>query len=208
MVIGIDSLPKTQGLLVAKNGRAKKQIDSVLSLKGFDIQEMRAEDIPSLVDQEMWTYFGLTTTEYLAEYQLANPQTELSYWEIPWRDGQCLYNQPMICVIGKRNLIKKEISALDSIKVAIERNTRNLSTAVVSEYLKQESITTENITIRQLSGEVEALVMKGDADMCVEIVSSGTTVDNYGLEIYRDVFPIDLVVVANTNYIKQLRERE
>lgn len=206
MIIGIGRLPKKQKLLVAKNGRVKRYIDSTLSLQGFDVQEMRAEDIPSLVDQEMWTYFGLTTTEYLAEYQLTNPhQNELSYWKIPWQDDQCLYKQPMICIIGKTGLTEEEINRLNPIKVAIERNIKNLSISLMLLYLRREGVTAENIAVRQLSGELEALVMEGGTDICLEIVGRGDTVKKYGLEIYRDVFPIDLVVVANKKYIKQLR---
>ncbi len=64
-------------MLVAKNGRAREYIDETLDLSGLEIQDMRAEDIPALVDKELPQYLGLTTTELLANYLMSAKQPQL-----------------------------------------------------------------------------------------------------------------------------------
>lgn len=208
MITGIGD-GKLPPVLVAKNGRARKYIDDTLDLSGLAVQEMRAEDIPLLVDKELPQYLGLTTTEIVANYFMLARKAQLEVLRtISWEDSGCLYGKPAICAIGKDGVSKALLQLISQrgIIVAINKKSDLLSAALASGYLNMQ-----NITFKPLSGEIEAAVKLLNADMVVEIVGSGRTATateengGYGLQIYAPLFFIDLVMVGNKNYLSQLR---
>ena len=188
---------------MAKNGRARKYIDETLDLSGLEIQDMRAEDIPGLVDKEVPRYLGLTTTELVANYLMRARQSQTEVLRIiNWNDESSLYGKPAICAIGKQEIPKNILQAVmkRDIVVAVNDSSDVLSSALGAGYLNKQ-----NIAFKTLRGETEAALKLGYADMVVEIVGTGSTVERYGLQIYAPLFFIDLALIGNKNYISQLR---
>ena len=202
MIAGIEE-GKLQPILVAKNGRAREYIDKTLDLSGMEVQEMRAEDIPWLVDKQLPKWLGLTTTELVVNYLMVAKQPQLEVLQtINWNDDGCLYGKPAICAIGKKDIPKALVQEVRERDIIIATNETSdiLSAALGSGYLNRQ-----NISFKTLRGETEAALKLGYADMVVEIVGTGSTVERYGLQIYAPLFFIDLALIGNKNYISQLR---
>ena len=202
MIAGIEE-GKLQPILVAKNGRAREYIDKTLDLSGMEVQEMRAEDIPGLVDKQLPQWLGLTTTELVVNYLMVAKQPQLEVLQtINWNDDGCLYGKPTICAIGKKDIPKALVQGVRERDIIIATNETSaiLSAALGSGYLNRQ-----NISFKTLRGETEAALKLGYADMVVEIVGTGSTVERYGLQIYAPLFLIDFALIGNKRYISQLR---
>ncbi len=202
MIAGIEE-GKLPPVFVAKNGRARKYIDETLDLSGLEIQDMRAEDIPGLVDEEVPRYLGLTTTELVANYLMGARQSQTEVLRIiNWKDDSCLYGKPAICAIGKQEIPKTLLQAVmkRDVVVAVNDSSDILSSALGAGYLNKQ-----NIAFKTLRGETEAMLKLGYADMVVEIVGTGGTVERYGLQIYAPLYFIDVALIGNKNYLSQLR---
>ena len=196
-------------LLAAKNGRARGYIDKILDLSGLVVEDMRAEDIPWLVDKELPQYLGLTTTEFVVDYMLGAKSSALETLKvISWEDNESLYGKPAICAIGKPNVAKEELQAISNrdIVVAVNGKFALLGAALAAGYIDRR-----NIAFKRFGGNTEAAIGFKSADLALEIVSSGKTATapkvkgGYGLEIYAPLFFIDLALIANKNYLSQPR---
>lgn len=198
---------KLPTLLVAKNGRASEYIRANMDLGELASEPVGAEDIPWLVAEELPQYLGLTTTEYLLEYKLrkAGKPTSLVFNRIVWEDEACIFGKPFIAAIGQKGM-EPDIKAAKKISLAVRKGTKQLSTNLAIEYIKTNYSVFE-VALKLFSREVEMAVAKGIADLAIEVVSTGKTVrEKYeGLEIYAPLFGIDLALVANKNYLSQLR---
>lgn len=187
-------------VLLAKNGRARQYIDSKLDLAGFNVQELGAEDVPRLIAEELPMCLGITTSEYYAEYGCRRPRYSSEALEVistlSWDDSNCKYGKPFICAIGMRDVNKSWPT-----RVAIKESTQLLGKLLARFYLKEPQI-----LFIPLSREVEGAIKLGMADICLEIVGSGKTAESkYGLQILEPLFPIDIVVLGNKNYLSQLK---
>lgn len=220
MIPGI-LLPRRLNVLVAKNGRARKYTDSRFSLRNLLVKEMRAEDILMLVDQEMPYSFGLTTTEYVEEYKLQNPENSIVSQTIQWRSKSDKYGQPVMCFLGNSYGILRG-SVIRDITVVVNGTTPKFSTKLALEWLsagrkticgecngekvERAPIPPERVRIVMLKGGLEDLVRGRTGYFCAEIVGTGNTAKRYGLDIYEPpLFWINLALVANKNYLSKLQ---
>lgn len=224
MIYGID--PISLSVFVATNRKARDYIKKVFELKSLYVIDVRAEDIPQLVDGEASErtvavntpegilsfnsymfprQIGITTTEYVAEYQLRKPQNMVEIIEVPWVDKKLLYGRPVMCLLTKPGGLARPVSwAKPELNIAVNRDTEALGEQLAIEYLIQQGEERQNPRIKAYGGQLETLVAGNFADVCVDIVGTGKTMKRKGLEIMAQLFPVNLAVVINKNYLSQL----
>lgn len=216
--IGSIGKPK---VFVAKNRKARKYINSKLSLEGIEVVDARAEDIPWIVDDNGKEYFGLTTTEYTEELRLRRSnRTGLSEIVLPWDDPGLRSGQPMLCILSKGFPDAGALNARSIVKVAVNGNIIGLGLKLTRDYFRQNGINREEdfedsngrgkrnrLVMLTAGGQLEMMVKEGIADLCLDVVGTGkTALGKYGLRVYGDdLFPIGLSLIANKNYLSQLR---
>ena len=64
-----------------------------------------------------------------------------------------------------------------------------------------------DVDIVKIEGSVELAPLLGLADGIVDIVETGTTLKENGLEVYEDVAPVSARLIANTVSMKLKKER-
>lgn len=227
MIYGINPFGYGQTVFVATNRKARDYIKKVFKLGSLYVIDARAEDIPQLIDGESSTVpvfvtssegalgflskrfpreIGVTTTEYVAEYQLRKPQNMLAVIEVPWADKKLLYGRPVICLLSKPSGLARPVSwAKPELNVAVNRDIEVLSEQLAIEYLMQQGEDRQNLRIKAYGEQLETLVAGNFADVCVDVVGTGKTMERKGLEIMAPLFPVNLAVVINKNYLSQLR---
>ncbi len=178
-------------VLIPKNSALQGGISSILNLKNdaIKIESFRGEDIPSILED---LYFkkkvkavGITGDDLYDEYRIKNPNSLVELLEtIDWNDASAMFRRPALCVIGR---IGEEI-------------TQTPSVAVNRKYLETSKTGLEELGILPkisiYNGNTEATVASGINDLCVDIVYSGKTLNEYGLEIKEIIRFSDFSVIG------------
>ncbi len=200
-------------VLVPKNSGLKDISESAIEYikekdpeKGIEILPFRGEDIPSLVEgfnERGFEAIGVTGEDLFIEYCLGNQSTLAAIKKVPWRNENFVFKKPTLCLLGPKGFSLKNKSK--KLVCIVNRKYRFLSENFL-EKLKRNGF---NVEIRQANGNLEKAVEQGLADICVEIVCSGSSIKENNLEVLEKVFESDLVVVGkNSQTIFDLEELE
>lgn len=188
-------------ILAPKNSGLRAYREKALSLfRNLDkarIIDLRGEDIPSMLleySKKGRKAIGLTGEDLLREYSLAENRAGLEIAErIEWKDPDALYGKPALCLLGPKG---KSISTMPrKLSVCISSKYKNTA----EKYL--EKLEAEGFVFRKIyvTGCVETGYSEGIADLAIDIVYSGSTMERNGLCVYEKISESDFVVVRWKN---------
>ena len=162
--------------------------------KGAKIIKSRGEDIPLIVEEffkKGIKVVGMTGKDLLKEYKLSNENTKLAVVRtIPWVDSNALFGKPVLCLLGPKG--KKIEDLPKNLTVCINSKYKNLANM----YLNQLEIRDYNFERVYLSGSTEAAYSTGLTDLVIDIVYTGTSMKDAGLEVYDKIYESDFVVIG------------
>jgi len=164
------------------------------------IIESRGEDIPFIVEelsQNGKKVFGLTGSDLLREYQLSKYNSRLAIVKtVSWIDKKAKFGKPTLCLLGPKEKNLEQLSK--NLKVCINSKYKNLA----KKYLNVLESNGYNFVKIYLSGSTEAAYCNGLSDLVVDIVYTGASIREAGLEVYDKIFESDFVVITAKNPVK------
>lgn len=168
-------LPKNSGL-----EEYRKQFEKLNNEKII----VRAEDVPffvELLSQKNISCIGLTGEDLFEEYNKKNIKNKLIITKkIKWFDKKALYKKPALCLLGKK-----------------EKQLKNSTIAINKKYSSMaENLLPQNTNKIYFNGSTETAAKLGLADFVFDIVYSGKSMKESGLEIITKFSCSDLVLVG------------
>ena len=168
-------LPKNSGLQEYKKEFEKLENEKII---------VRAEDVPlfvELIKQKGKNCIGLTGEDLFEEYSL-NKKTSLEIVQtIPWNDSTTLFGKPTLCLLGNK---EKELS---NSTIAVNKKYSKIT----KNYFKEK----QPKQIIYFSGCTEEAFDAKITDFVVDIVYSGESAKEVGLEIIDKLFESNVVVI-------------
>ncbi|MEK6949854.1 MAG: hypothetical protein AABX34_06535 [Nanoarchaeota archaeon] len=185
-------------IIVPNNNSLVSYVDVALGLleapNGSRIIKSRGEDIPLIVEEffrKGIKVIGMTGKDLLKEYKLSNNNTRLSVLKtIPWVDDNALFGKPVLCILGPKG---KRIEDLPkNLSVCINSKYKNLA----NRYISQLELKDYNFERVYLSGSTEAAYSTGLSDLVIDIVYTGASMKDAGLEVYGKIYESDFVIIG------------
>jgi ATP phosphoribosyltransferase len=198
-VLALDSLPISTSVpiaLIPKNRGLTRQLAPLcerLVPGGSPRVAVRGEDVPTLanaVAKSGRPVIAFTGDDLLDEWLLAGNALHpaLQRRRIAWRDPRAIYGAPALSLIGKSFALLSEPRML---RIAVCDRYRRL-TEVHFEALRRGGVRLEVVPI---AGAVEACIASGVTDLIVDIVVTGRTVAEAGLQVLRVISTSDVAVL-------------
>ncbi len=179
-------VPKNSGLSKCKK-IAKKYSKSKLI-------EVRGEDVPLVVSRisKNSKAIGITGEDLFREFLMENKnETNLKILKkINWYDDSSLFGKPVLCLLGPKD--KKLENLNKKIKVCINSKYKKISKNYLN-ILESKGYNFEKIYV---SGSSEEIFSLGMSDLVIDIVYSGKSISEKGLEIYDKIFESDIVIIG------------
>ncbi|MDO8633824.1 MAG: histidinol-phosphate transaminase, partial [archaeon] len=185
-------------ILAPKNSGLEKYSKTAFSLlKNADPKKTvkaRGEDIPFLLKQ----YFekgkkavGITGEDLYSEFCLKEAGGKVGILEkVEWKDPKAFFGKPVLCLLGPKN--KK-----------LEELPKNLVVYISSKYKKIAEnyllgFERKGFEVKKVfvNGCVEASFSEGLADLAIDIVYSGRSMEENGLCVYGKIFESNLVILG------------
>ncbi len=184
-------------IVVPKNSGLRKYREIAQSyLTNFDsskIIEVRGEDVPFWIRQfqeKGKKAIGLTGEDLYREYCLRERETSLKVIKrIDWNDPDALFRKPALCLMGPRDGSLSEPKALT---VCISSKYKRIAKKYLN-FLERRGFAFKKIYV---NGCVEASCFEGIADMVIDIVYTGSSVEKYGLKIYDKIMQSDFLIIG------------
>ena len=175
-------------------GYANQALKLLDAHKDSRIIKSRGEDIPLIVEEFFKRgikVMGMTGKDLLKEYKLSNEDSRLSVINtIPWIDNNALFGKPVLCLLGPKG--KKIEDLPKNLKVCINSKYKNLA----NRYLSQLEIKDYNFERVYLTGSTEAAYSTGLTDLVIDIVYTGASIRDAGLEVYDKIYESDFVIIG------------
>ena len=175
-------------------GYANQALKLLEAPKDSKIIKSRGEDIPLIVEEFFKRgikVMGMTGKDLLKEYKLSNEDSRLSVINtIPWIDNNALFGKPVLCLLGPKG--KKIEDLPKNLKVCINSKYKNLA----NRYLSQLEIKDYNFERVYLTGSTEAAYSTGLTDLVIDIVYTGASIRDAGLEVYDKIYESDFVIIG------------
>jgi len=187
-------------VILPKNSGLKKYREIAISyLKNIDpakILEVRGEDVSFWVKElrkKGKKAIGLTGEDLYREYCLEEREYELEVIKrIDWQDKEALFGKPTLCLLGSKDM---EFSELP----------RNLTVCIAAKYariakkylnlLERRGYVFKKIYV---SGCVETSCQEGIADLVIDIVYTGSSLEKYRLNVYDKILQSDFLIISNS----------
>ena len=116
---------------------------------------------------------------------------------IPWKDSNCLFGKPTLCLLGPKN---KTLELLPKkLRICINRKYQKLTNKYCINKLISQRYIVEKVYV---SGDSESMFSNSLVDLVVDIVYSGKSAEEAGLEVYEKIFSSDIVVLGGKNETK------
>jgi len=151
----------------------------------YDFVIMRTRMVPYAVERDVLT--GIVGKDWFYEYLLANPRTDLRIVE------ELSFGNAKVVAF------KKKDSVID-IAPRIITPYMNLSRQYV------ESMDLKYAKIDFAPGETEGWVKAGLADLGIDNINSGKTIDETGLEVVDKILDSYAVIIAKKNNVDKMRK--
>ena len=181
--------------IIPKNSGLEKAREIVKEFEYKEILEVRGEDIPLFVSdlsKQGKNVIGITGEDLYREFLLKNRDNNIAVLEtIKWQDSKCLFGKPTLCLLGPKN---KQIENLPKkLKICINRKYQRFTNKYCINKLVSQGYEIEKIYV---SGASEEMFLKKMVDLVVDIVYSGKSAEEAGLEVYEKLFCSDIVVIG------------
>ena len=178
-------IPKNSGLAICK------EISQEYS---GEIIEVRGEDVPLFVSdlsKQGKKVIGITGEDLYREFLLKNKNIIEVLRIVSWNDANCRFEKPTLCLLGAKD--KKLEDLPKSIKVCINRKYQKLTNKYCINKLVSLGYLIEKVYV---SGASEEMFSRGLVDLVVDIVYSGKSAEEAGLEVYDKIFSSDIVIIG------------
>lgn len=177
---------------------------SYFDLDFSKIFEVRGEDVPFWVKEfgnNGRKVIGLTGEDLYLEFCLKENNNLIILKRIQWNDSKALFSKPTLCLICSKDLNKLP----KNITVCICSKYKEIA----NNYLKK--FKNYNIKKIYVNGSVELSCSEGIADLIIDIVYTGKSLDKYGLKVYDKIFRSNFLIIApngspKESYINKLVE--
>lgn len=184
-------VPKNSGLSFCKKLAERK-------FQNKEIKSVRGEDVPSFIKEfskKGKGVIGITGEDLFKEFSLKNSDKNIEIIEkIPWDDENACFGKPSLCLLVPRGKKLKQLQ--NNLKVCINKKYVRIAEKFLSELKQRENKTFEKI---YLSGETEAAFENNLCDLVIDVVYSGKSAREAGLDIYEKIFCSDIVVIRSKN---------
>lgn len=178
-------VPKNSGLKICKD------IANV-RFSELPMIEVRGEDVPLFVERLIESgknVIGITGEDLFAEYKMKGNSSLRVLNKLPFVGDGCLFQKPTLCLLGPKD---KDLDPNKKIKIALSGKYKKICSGVI-EKLKNRFF---DIELLYLKGCTEEMYELGLCDMVIDIVYSGRSARNVGLEVYEKIFSSDIVVIG------------
>jgi len=188
-------------IVIPKNERLSKfrevfeKIKSFLNIDKYDFLEVRGEDVPLFVTEIIKKgnkSIGITGEDLFKEFQLEKPDSNLSILRrFSWIDKEAIFEKPALCLLGPKN---KTLDNLPKkLRVCIADKYKKIAKHYLN-MLESKGFVFEKMYV---SGATEKTFLYGISDLVIDIVYSGKSAKEAGLEVYDKIFECDIVVIGD-----------
>ncbi|HEV3155137.1 MAG TPA: hypothetical protein VGZ02_15110 [Candidatus Baltobacteraceae bacterium] len=184
-------LPKNRGLAA----QALRALEDLVCPHGVERRLVRGEDVPYLareIARSGRPVFGVTGDDLVDEW-LASGGTlgeRLKRRRISWSDPQAVFGKPALCFIARKGA---SVVKTGRMRVAFCTRYRMLTERYLQRW-EALGIAVERVPIQ---GAVESALLAGVADFIVDVVVSGRTIREAGLEVREVISTSDLAVLES-----------
>ncbi len=188
-------------ILVPKNSSLKEYRERALSyIKDINpkkVIEVRGEDVPSWMQQfqrKGKKAIGLTGEDLFREFCLE--ERELSrniivLKRINWWDEKALFKKPTLCLIGPK---KKTLENLGkNLIVCISSKYKRIAKKYLNFLEAREGFIFKKIYV---NGSTEQSCSEGIAELVIDIVYTGSSIQKFGLKVYDKVMRSDFLILG------------
>ena len=183
-------------IVAPKNSGLQKYREIALSylsnINAAKILEVRGEDVPFWVNklsEKEKMVIGLTGEDLYKEYCLNNKRQLRIIKRIIWDDPKAKFRKPTLCLIGAKNsTIKKQ-----NITVCISSKYKLIGDKFLKRFERK------GFVIRKIyvNGCVELSCSEGIADMIIDIVYTGSSLQKYNLKIIDRIMGSDFLIIGS-----------
>jgi ATP phosphoribosyltransferase len=154
---------------------------------------VRGEDVPFLANEVARSgrsVLAFTGEDLLDEWLASGGKLDerISRGRVPWSDDSARYGKPALCLIGPRGL---DVPQSGTLRVAVCAKYEQLARRFLAT-MERPGLTIETVAI---SGSVEAAILHDVTDFMIDIVVSGKTIDELGLDVCTVILTSDLAVL-------------
>jgi len=194
-------------IVVPKNSGLKKYKEKALSyLTNVDtskIIEVRGEDVPFWIKEfkeKGKKAIGFTGEDLYKEYCLEQRETSTKVLKkVTWDDSKALFGKPVLCLLGPKN---KNLESLPkNLTICISTKYKKIAKKYLN-FLERKGFTFKKIYI---NGSAETTYSQGLADLIIDIVYTGSSIEKFGLKIFDQVMQSDFLIIAS-NWIEPRSE--
>ena len=183
-------------VLIPKNRGLAAMADYALQLyapASYERTFVRGEDVPLLANEVARSkrpVLAFTGEDLLEEWIAGGRRIDarIARRSIAWSDPAARYGKPALCVIGPRGVA---IPTSGELRVAVCAKYEN----VARRYLRTLEPPGLRIEPDAIAGTVEAAILHNIAEFMIDIVVTGRTIDELGLEVRSIVMTSDLAVL-------------
>lgn len=189
-------VPKNTSLQAARQ-KALQLVDA----QKPTLMEVRGEDIPA------WVFrlaslnkiaIGLTGEDLFKEFLLKQYKSGLlALKKVVWEDPLALFGKPTLCLLGPKDKSLPEFPK--KLRVGISSKYEELAKKYLNK-LEKKGYVFQKLYI---NGCCEALVTAGLADLVIDIVYTGKSMKEAGLEVYGKIFSSDFVIIGSKKFWRQ-----
>jgi len=183
----------------------KEILDNFLNqekIKNFSLLEVRGEDIPFFVSnliKKNNLSLGIVGEDLFKEWQLENTSSGLELLRrYEWKDKEARFNKPVLCLLGPKGKTLQDLPK--NLKVCISDKYKRIA----KRYLNSLETLGYRFEKKYLSGAIESTFQHGIADLVIDIVSSGKSAEEAGLECYDKIFESDIVIIGKRDLFDSL----
>ncbi|NOX71343.1 MAG: hypothetical protein GXO64_01445 [Candidatus Micrarchaeota archaeon] len=186
-------------VLRPKNSGLRSFTQKALSAVKADkkrIIELRGEDIPQMCEEFAANgrkVIGLTGEDLFWDYVLKKKKKTRTRLlkKIEWNDPEAKFGKPVLCLLGPKDKSLKDMPK--ELKIVMSAKYANIAKRYLNLLENELGYTFKKIYTRGMSEEG---FREGIADLVIEIVYSGKTMEEYGLRVYDTIFESDFAVIG------------
>tara|TARA_Y100000310_G_C20501404_1_gene724181 strand:- start:56 stop:658 length:603 start_codon:yes stop_codon:yes gene_type:complete len=186
-------VPKNKGLQVYR----EKALSSLQGVDPSRIIEVRGEDVPFWVEELQGRgkkVVGLTGEDLFNEYLLDKRKNSVTIIDkISWEDPKAKFGKPALCLLGPQDNSFENMPK--TLTVCISSKYKKLGRKYLN-FLEQQGYTFKKIYVM---GCVEVSCKEGIADLVIDIVYTGNSLEKFGLSVYDIISQSNFVILGNVN---------
>ncbi len=185
-------LPKNSGLK-----QYREIAIALLNLENNEKLEVRGEDVPFWVEELLKKgkkAIGITGQDLYKEYCIKNYNTTTKIIKLlDWDDSNALFRKPVLCLLGPK---EKSLDTMPrKAKICISEKYRFIAKKYLN-LLEERGFCFEKLYV---NGSTESTFATGLADLIIDIVYSGRSIESAGLCVYDKIFYSNIAIIGGQN---------